>query len=219
MVGEELGRDLLSFGRKVLVLGDPAQLSPVSGEGFFTARKPDYMLTEVHRQAAESPVLRLATTVREGGRLALGAYGTSLVIRRDQVGQKMVLGVDQVLCGTNKTRRNTNDKIRRLLGRTGRFCVGERVVALRNDKDRGLLNGSLWEVDEIELSDADETEMIVKPLDAGMSVNAVSVKTHHAWLEGRERNCPGTSRESFNRSIMHMRFRSTRRRDRNGRAS
>ena len=190
MVGEELGRDLLSFGRKVLVLGDPAQLPPVGGEGFFTARKPDWMLTEVHRQAAESPVLRLATTVREGGRLDFGSYGTSLVIRRDQVGQKMVLGVDQVLCGVNRTRRTTNDKIRRLLGRTDRFCVGERVVALRNDKDRGLLNGSLWEVDEIELSDADEIEMIVKPLDVGMSINAVQVKTHHAWLEGREKELP-----------------------------
>ncbi|MEY4562335.1 MAG: ATP-binding protein, partial [Pseudomonadota bacterium] len=35
MVGEDLARDLLSFGSKVLVLGDPAQLPPVKGEGFF----------------------------------------------------------------------------------------------------------------------------------------------------------------------------------------
>ena len=197
MVGEELGRDLLSFGRKVLVLGDPAQLPPVGGEGFFTARDPDYMLTEVHRQAAESPVLRLATTVREGGRLALGTYGTSLVLPRDRLGQKMVMGVDQVLCGTNKTRRTTNQKIRRLLGRGGRFVIGERVVALKNDKDRGLLNGSLWEVQEIELSDENETEMVVKPLDPGMSVNAASVKTHHAWLDGREKELPWTVQRDY----------------------
>src|SRR4051794_16501624 len=31
MVDEELGRDLLSFGKQVLVLGDPAQLPPVKG--------------------------------------------------------------------------------------------------------------------------------------------------------------------------------------------
>ena len=36
MVDEELGRDLLSFGQPVLVLGDPAQLPPVKGGGFFT---------------------------------------------------------------------------------------------------------------------------------------------------------------------------------------
>ena len=37
----ELGRDLLSFGKPVLVLGDPAQLPPVSGGGFFTNAQPD----------------------------------------------------------------------------------------------------------------------------------------------------------------------------------
>lgn len=197
MVDEKLGSDLLWFGKKVLVLGDPAQLPPVGGEGYFTARKPDWMLTEVHRQAAESPVLRLATDVREGRRLDLGAYGSSLVIRRDQVGQKMVLGVDQVLTGTNKTRRVTNKKIRDLLGRSGRFVKGERVVALRNDSDRGLLNGSLWQVSEVEMSDADETEMIVKPLDSGMSVNSVQVRTHHAWLDGREKELPWHEQRNY----------------------
>lgn len=57
MVNEEMGRDLLSFGIPVLVLGDPAQLPPVSGGGYFTSQDPDFMLTEVHRQAADSPIL------------------------------------------------------------------------------------------------------------------------------------------------------------------
>src|SRR5687767_2078640 len=37
MVNEELGSDVLSFGVKVLVLGDPFQLPPVEGAGFFTS--------------------------------------------------------------------------------------------------------------------------------------------------------------------------------------
>ena len=41
MVDEELGRDLLSFGKPVLVLGDPAQLPPVKGGGYFTDAEPD----------------------------------------------------------------------------------------------------------------------------------------------------------------------------------
>ena len=41
MVDEELGRDLLSFGTPILVLGDPAQLPPISGGGFFTEHEPD----------------------------------------------------------------------------------------------------------------------------------------------------------------------------------
>src|SRR5215212_10851945 len=46
MVDAELGRDLLSFGKSVLVLGDPAQLPPVKGGGFFTDAEPEIMLTE-----------------------------------------------------------------------------------------------------------------------------------------------------------------------------
>jgi exodeoxyribonuclease V len=49
MVDAELGRDLLSFGVPILVLGDPGQLPPVKGGGFFTGTDPDIMLTEVHR--------------------------------------------------------------------------------------------------------------------------------------------------------------------------
>ncbi|MEP4704761.1 MAG: AAA family ATPase, partial [Hyphomicrobiales bacterium] len=66
MVDEELGRDLLSFGVPVLVLGDPAQLPPVKGGGFFTEHEPDIMLTEVHRQAADNPIIRMSMDVREG---------------------------------------------------------------------------------------------------------------------------------------------------------
>ncbi|HPE32748.1 MAG TPA: AAA family ATPase, partial [Parvularculaceae bacterium] len=64
MVDEELGRDLLSFGKPVLVLGDPAQLPPVKGGGFFTEAEPDFMLTEIHRQAADNPIIRLSMEIR-----------------------------------------------------------------------------------------------------------------------------------------------------------
>ena len=60
MVDEDLGQDLLSFGTPVLVLGDPAQLPPVKGGGFFTEAEPDIMLTEVHRQAADNPIVRMS---------------------------------------------------------------------------------------------------------------------------------------------------------------
>src|SRR4029078_4925618 len=50
MVDAELGRGLKSFGVPLLVLGDPAQLPPIQGGGFFTDAEPDAMLTEVHRQ-------------------------------------------------------------------------------------------------------------------------------------------------------------------------
>ena len=51
MVGHEMAADLLAFGKPILVLGDPGQLPPIKGEGAFTTRQPDVMLTEIHRQA------------------------------------------------------------------------------------------------------------------------------------------------------------------------
>src|SRR5262249_44700026 len=51
MVNEKIGRDLLRFGVPIIVIGDPAQLPPVEGAGFFTTDEPDFMLTEIHRQA------------------------------------------------------------------------------------------------------------------------------------------------------------------------
>src|SRR5450432_2974296 len=85
MVDAELGRDLLSFGKPVLVLGDPAQLPPVKGGGFFTEIEPDIMLTQIHRQAQDDPIIRLSAEVRNGVKLAYGQYGASRIIRRDEI--------------------------------------------------------------------------------------------------------------------------------------
>src|SRR5215210_4402784 len=147
MVDEELGRDLLSFGQPVLVLGDPAQLPPVKGGGFFTAELPDSMLTEVHRQARDNPIIRLSMAVREGSPLDVGAYGESRVIRRRDIDADTVMRADQVLVGLNRTRRLYNGRIRELSGfRDPMPAAGEKLVCLRNDKTKGLLNGGAWTV-------------------------------------------------------------------------
>lgn len=187
MVGEELGTDLLSFGKRVLVLGDPAQLPPVSGEGYFTARKPDFMLTEVHRQAADNPIIRMSMDIREGRGLTVGAYGESTVVSRDGIAREAVVKADQVIVGLNKTRRAYNKRLRDLNGFTGFFRVRDRVICLKNDREKGLLNGGIWNVDEVVEQNDLVTKMIVTPLDAGMTAQPVEVLTHHAWLTGQER--------------------------------
>jgi exodeoxyribonuclease-5 len=147
MVGDDLGKDLLSFGTRVLVLGDPAQLPPVNGQGFFTNVKPDVMLTDVHRQAEGSPIIQMATIIRQGGKLSLGDYGDCRVIDRKDLSPENVLAADQVLVGMNKTRHLYNARIRGLRGFTGESPqAGERLVCLKNDRQMKLLNGSLWDV-------------------------------------------------------------------------
>jgi exodeoxyribonuclease-5 len=145
MVDAALGRDLLSFGKPVLVLGDPGQLPPVTGGGFFTGAAPDVMLTEVHRQAAGNPIIKLSMLVREGKELSPGTYGGSRVIKRSEIHSSMVTSAGQILVGLNRTRRAYNQRMRELLGYQGALPeAGDKLVCLRNNHPKGLLNGGLW---------------------------------------------------------------------------
>lgn len=150
MVDDQMAADLLSFGVKILALGDPAQLPPVGKGGFFTNATPDFLLTEVHRQAEGDPIIGLATTVREGGRLYPGdGSGETRVISRAELKQNPQLAVDadQVLVGTNKTRRTMIQRLRQEAGRKSELPeVGDRVICLRNSKNSGLLNGQIFRV-------------------------------------------------------------------------
>jgi exodeoxyribonuclease-5 len=150
MVYEELGRDLQSYGIPILVLGDPGQLPPVNGGGYFTEQEPDVMLEEIHRQAADNPIVRIATDVREGRRLQRGDYGAVRIISAKEVDASLVTSSDQVLVGINRTRHRYNERLRQLAGRTSPMPeVGDRLVALKNEHALGILNGGLWEVLEL----------------------------------------------------------------------
>src|SRR3981081_2168313 len=118
MVDAELGRDLLSFGVPLLVLGDPAQLPPIQGGGFFTDAGPDAMLTEVHRQAADDPIIHLSMAVRAGRRVEPGPSGESQVVRKAALSPARVLAADQVLVGRNAPRRAYNARLRERRGFT-----------------------------------------------------------------------------------------------------
>lgn len=192
MVDEALGRDLLSFGTPVLVLGDPAQLPPVKGQGFFTDAEPDVMLTEVHRQAADSPIIRLATEVRQGARLEIGDFGNARVIGRAGVTPDLVLQADQVLVGLNKTRHAYNARIRKLKGIESQLpIVDDKLVCLRNVKEKRLLNGSLWAVAEIPKQKRKDraigaVRLVVEPDDEGAQERHVEVLVKNEFWDGRE---------------------------------
>lgn len=145
MVSAQMGEDLLWYGTKVLVLGDPGQLPPVAGTGYFTDHTPDFMLTEIHRQARDNPIIAMATRVRTGERLEYGTYGESSVINHSQIKPEEVMSADQILVGKNATRHASNYRARQLLGRDSPYpMVDDRLVALRNNHDLGFLNGSIW---------------------------------------------------------------------------
>ena len=182
MVGPDLGADLMSYGRPILVLGDPAQLPPVKGAGFFTDHPPDILLTEIHRQAAESPIIMLATDVRLGKRLSLGEYGSSRVIPRGSLTAKDVSAFDQVLVGRNRTRRTYNRRLRLELGFSSPFPeVNDRLVCLKNDKNLGIFNGGIFTV-----------------LKSDLAGNSVSMTVSSDDFEGRSPIPVNVRREFFN---------------------
>ncbi len=196
MVGEDIGMDLLSYGTKVLVLGDPFQLPPIKGEGFFTDVQPDIMLTEIHRQAADNPIIRLSMDVREGRGLVPGVYGESEVLRRGDVDRDvmadMVMAADQLLCGMNKTRQTFNKRVREIKGISGGHgfewlpVAGDRLVCLKNNRMKGLLNGGLWEAQEVRAT-SKKIEMRVKSLDEEGAAQ-VLVETPFEFFLGTEKD-------------------------------
>lgn len=182
MVNSQLGRDLESFDKKILVLGDPAQLPPVMGGGYFTDREPDVMLTEIHRHARDRGVLRLATHIREGRSLSSFASAPDAQILSaattdpaDRAAR--ALAADQVLVGLNATRHASNRRMRALRERTHSLpYAGDRVVCLRNDRDLGIFNGSQWTVVNSVSADNDTATFSVRSEDDDRTV------TSEAWL-------------------------------------
>ncbi|MFZ1813945.1 MAG: ATP-dependent RecD-like DNA helicase [Rhizobiaceae bacterium] len=196
MVDEELGRDLLSFGTPVLVLGDPGQLPPVSGGGFFTEHEPDFLLEEVHRQARDNPIVALAQMVRDGREIMHGDYGAAArVISRNQVTSDLVLDADQVLVGTNRTRRRYNERLRELKGFDGPYPqAGDKLVCLRNDTAKGLLNGSLWQVVSAPRSAKPAVSLMIRAEDEGIERVNAKVKVLKAVFEGGAEEVPWQTR-------------------------
>ena len=199
MVDEALGRDLMSFGVPILVLGDPGQLPPISGGGFFTDHEPDCLLTEIHRQARDNPIIELAMHVREGKELMHGDWGAAKIIPRSDVTSELVLEADQVLLGTNRTRRRYNQRLRELKGFTAAHPqAGDKLVCLRNDQVKGLLNGSLWTV----MTSSRETtkpgiNLLIKPEDDDMDRGSAKIKLLKSAFEDPDTEVPWQTKKRY----------------------
>lgn len=150
MIGNRIANDLLHYGVPVLAIGDPAQLPPVkdgAGLGYFTRGVADVMLTEIHRQAADNPVLQLATKARKGEALPYGGHGGSSVVLARDLEPEELWGADQVIVGTNATRKKLNRAARAHFGmidQTPQF--GDKIICTRNSNRYGIFNGEMFNV-------------------------------------------------------------------------
>lgn len=143
MVNAKLATDVESLGVPIIVLGDPAQLPPVEGGGYYTNATPDHLLTDVHRQALENPVLALATRVRDSRDASLGLTADDFT----PVSVRHAMEHDQVLVWSNKRRWALITAMRQLLGYpVGVPVAGDRIMCLTNNKDLAVFNGQQFDV-------------------------------------------------------------------------
>lgn len=182
-VDEVLGNDLLYLAKKILVLGDPGQLPPINGEPFFDLNKPDFHLSEIHRQAKDSPIIQLATDVRQGKSLVVGTYGESVVMKNRSFTDDLMLSHDQVIVGRNNTRTGLNMRYRKNAGRADYLPeIGDKLIALRNNRERGYINGSMW-LSESVVYDSEAVEMQIAPFDGGIGIKTYTMNDYFRGTE------------------------------------
>lgn len=150
MVSDIIWNDLLKFEKPIVVFGDPFQLPPVSGKEIFVSGREDYFLTEIHRQALDNPIIAMSKAIREGREIPYGNYEDKLIkiaSSKDyfQGNAELFLSFEQIICGTNNTRKNLNHQVRNvLLNHTSILPEeNEKIICLKNNHSMGIMNGEI----------------------------------------------------------------------------
>lgn len=156
MLNQSMVDDVEELAKKILYVGDHGQLEPI-GKDPGIMRSPEIRLEAIHRQAAESGIIRLAHHMRTGSHPARwdpqGATDAR-VVQVNKLVPRALSRFDAVLCGYNKTRKDVNAAIRKFRGFTDELPeVGERIICLQNDSDLGIYNGLLVTVTHRHQSD------------------------------------------------------------------
>lgn len=154
MVSTELFNDLISFGTKCLFVGDPGQLEPV-GDNPQLMMQPDITLQTIHRQAENSPIIKLANWVRKGGAI-LGSSHEDLVVMTKAYPIDKASAHDQIICAKNATRLKLNKAVREYRQLPlGKLVLNEKIIVLKNNINYGVFNGMIMFVRNITDEDKD----------------------------------------------------------------
>ena len=156
---------------RILFVGDPEQLPSISPGAVFQhlidAGLPRVDLSEVHRQAAQSGIIRLAHDISKGTVMPLAAYAPDVrhipISNAEAAEMLLMTGLPkvssldlsdfQILTPTNVAKLGTirlNRKIsaelnpgQRVWLRNKGYRHGDKILVTRNDKDAGIYNGEL----------------------------------------------------------------------------
>jgi exodeoxyribonuclease-5 len=138
----------------MLYMGDPFQLDPVQGKQA-SLRHPDYILTEIHRQALDNPIIRISKYIRSNDYTDLdyGKYGDNFykikINDYTDIVDKFDLTKQDIICltYTNKSRTSLNELVRKKRN----FILNEpypseKLICLANNRNIGIYNGEMGNV-------------------------------------------------------------------------
>ncbi len=164
MIDEVIWRDLLSYNVPIVAVGDHGQLPPIKGK-FNLMENPEILLIEIHRQARDNPIIKVSEYARTSGIVPAQEFDTNVAkySREDPYVQSISNELLEnyttdtlILCGYNSTRTKLNQYIRNNLGFESALPEsGDRVICLRNNNKKGIYNGMLGTITNINLKETD----------------------------------------------------------------
>lgn len=158
MLPVDLWELLLSHKVYVIACGDPFQLPPINkNTDNHVLDNPHIFLDEIMRQAQESEIIRLTMDIREGKAIEYQKGKEVIVLPGKELVDGMYTWADQIICATNKTRKNINDYMRAAAGRGPLPEIGDKIICCRNSWDQlditgenALVNGTIGTLEYIE---------------------------------------------------------------------
>ena len=163
MVDYDLFCDLKSFNKKMLFMGDKAQLPPVKKKKIDNTdilfNVMDYSTVELNeslRQNKDSDILKICTNMRNHKKTDIKKYKDVLFLNKHQLNEDFILRADQIIVSTNEWRKEINEYVKKANGNFSKTPdVGEKIIFTENnydvvsDKGSYVMNSLIGTITEI----------------------------------------------------------------------
>lgn len=143
MIDKNIFYELTSHNFKVVFFGDSFQLPPVKDD-FNIMEKPDIQLTKIIRQNENNPIIRMSFMARMQQKIPFGTYGNSAKKPIFKFNTSDYDNYDQIICWTNRKRKEINDSVRSLKGyEVSKIYPNEKMIIKQNYHFLHLYNGQM----------------------------------------------------------------------------
>lgn len=154
MISDDLIEDLLSFGIKIIFLGDPGQLPPVNNTNTLMLKEPNIFFEEIVRQSEGSDIIKYADYARNLKAIPYLLNDGFQVFPYDYVAQdrsqllEAYKWADTIIVGKNATRQKINRELRENLFFQNKAyqllpVVGDKIVCFKNNWGRSAYSPKL----------------------------------------------------------------------------